>query len=87
MFDELFDTTPKDKFEDIIFHANRNVVSKKLDLLIEEKAIIELLLEEKIVDDLDKLINQYKFNNLDKVEARMNDLYIETTANILTECE
>jgi len=87
MFDSLFDTTPKDKFEDIIFNANRNIVSKKLDLLIEEKAIIELLLEEKIVDDLDKLINQYKFNNLDKVEARMNDLYIETTANILTECE
>ena len=87
MFDDLFETTPKDKFDDIVFHANKNVVSKKLELLIEEKAIIELLLEENIVEDLDKLISNYRFNNLDKIEARMNDLFIEITANILTECE
>ena len=84
--DDIFMGSPKSKFLDIIFNANRGLVDEELERLIERIAILEIFLDE---DDevLERRIKQYAFENRDEVELKVKELYMESMGNIVTRNE
>ncbi len=88
MFDPFDEKkTPKDKFFEIIFNANKNLVTEELEEVFERMAVLEILAEEFLGEDLEQKIFETKFNKADEVQGALTDLYIDTMANILTKNE
>ncbi len=87
--DDIFGGKPEKKFYDIVFNANRNLVQNELNDAIAKIAAMELLLEDMLGEDKDTnaIISNYIFNNRDKVDERINNLYIEMMGNVLTQNE
>jgi len=87
--DDIFGGKPEKKFYDIVFNANRNLVQNELNDAIAKIAAMELLLEEMLGEDKDTnaIISNYIFNNRDKVDQKMDDLYIEMMGNVLSQNE
>ncbi|NLY04242.1 MAG: DUF2018 family protein [Campylobacter sp.] len=78
---EIFEGTPKEKFFDIIFNANRNLVEEEIDNLLKRYAIISELCEQNGFKECETLnTSAYSGDTLD-------DLYIELTGNILSKNE
>lgn len=86
--DDFLMGTPKSKFIDIVFHANRNIAEGELERLIEWMAAMELILEKECGID-DEKIKEFIANveNKKELENKMNSLYIESMGNILSESE
>jgi len=87
--DPIFGGTPKKKYMDIIFNANRNLVENYLYDNIKYTAALELLLEEMLSEDKDivNIVNNFMFNNEDKIKQRADDLMINAMGEILTQNE
>ena len=87
--DDIFGGKPEDKFFDIVYNANKNLVQNELINVTTKSAAMELLLEEMLGEekDIEGIIANYIMNNQDKVNNRINDLYIEMTGNILSQNE
>ncbi len=87
--DDIFGGKPEKKFFDIVFNANRNLVQNELNNSVRKVAALELLLEEMLGEDkdTDAIINNYIFNNQDKVDQRADNIYIEMMGNVLTQNE
>ncbi len=87
--DDIFGGKPEDKFFDVLYNANRNLVQNELINAVSKSVAMELLLEEILGDDKDieGIISNYIVNNTDKVNTRINDLYIEMMGNILSQNE
>ena len=86
--DDFMMGTPKSKFIDIVFNANRNVVEGELERIIEWMAALELILEKKC--NINE--NEIKYfiesgENKKELENRINSLYIESMGNILSQSE
>ena len=81
-FDEQ--KTPQDKFYEIVFNANQNIVADELDKLIERLAALEVLLGD---EEIENKINQILFEKSEEVENTKNDIYIHTMGSILTQNE
>lgn len=84
-FDE--NKTPKDKFFEIVFNANKNLVIDELEDVFKRLAALEILAEECFGDEVDQKINEVVFNKSDEFEEMQNDLYIDTMSKILTKNE
>jgi predicted house-cleaning noncanonical NTP pyrophosphatase (MazG superfamily) len=88
MFDPFDENkTPKDKFFEIIFHANRNLVIEELEDVFKRLAALEILAEECYKDELEQKIQEISFTKSDELEEMENDLYIHSMSNILTKNE
>ena len=88
MFDPFDENkTPKDKFFEIIFNANKNLVTEELENVFERMAILEMLAEEMFGEDLDAKMIEMKLKKSDDIEDTLTDFYIDTMANILTKNE
>ena len=47
IFDDIFGGQPRDKFFDIVYNANRNIVENELEILFSELAALRELAENK----------------------------------------
>ncbi|WP_300367700.1 DUF2018 family protein [Hydrogenimonas sp.] len=80
--------SPKKKFFDIVYNANRNLVENELDKLVMRLCIVETMLEEKIGEEaLEHEVKQQSMLPSEEIEDCMFSKYIELTANILTQNE
>jgi len=84
-FDE--NKTPKEKFFEIIFNANKNLVVEELEQVFERLAALEILAQDCYKDEVEQKINEVKFNRSEELESEETDFYIHTMANILTKNE
>jgi len=84
--DGMFMGTPKSKFFDIVFNANRNLVENELEDIIERLAVLELIAEE-LEENLEQKIMEVKFNRSEEVEAKKFDAFVNSMGNILTQNE
>jgi hypothetical protein len=84
-FDE--NKTPKDKFFEIIFNANKNLVTEELEEVFKRLAALEILAEECYGDEVEQKINEVIFTKSEELEGMETDLYIDTMAKILTKNE
>jgi len=84
--DGEFMGTPKSKFFDIVFNANRNLVEEELEDLIERLALLEMIAEEN-EQELEQKLMEYKFKKSEELENRKFDIFINSMGNILTQNE
>ncbi|MEO1928417.1 MAG: DUF2018 family protein [Nautiliaceae bacterium] len=84
-FDE--NKTPKEKFFEIVYNANKNLVIEELEEVFKRLAALEIIAEECIGDEVEQKINEIVFSKSDELESVETDLYIHTMANILTKNE
>ncbi|MDX1808268.1 MAG: DUF2018 family protein [Sulfurospirillaceae bacterium] len=87
--DDYFVGSPKSKFFDIVFNANRSLVEESISGIVERYSAMELLLEEFIQDEreLEYRINEIKNDRSDELVNRNNSLYILATGEVLTQHE
>jgi len=87
--DEFIGGTPKSRFIDAIFHASRNVVTAEIDKIFEWIAALEIALEEQCKKEPEEVVKSILFdeNKQKELENRINSLYLEHTANILSQSE
>ncbi len=83
--DDIFTGSAKSKYFDIVNQTNNEIVQDEFDKLLEKVAVMELLLsKDKDVDfDINSVIKDYVFKNMDEVEQMKKDLYIELTGDIV----
>jgi hypothetical protein len=85
--DDIFMGSPKSKFHDIVFNANRNLVELELERLIERQAALELMLGEFHGEELERKIDTFMLENKDDVVEVAKNLYIESMGNVLSQNE
>ena len=85
--DDLFLGSPRSKFLDIVYTANRNLVEEQLDKMVARMASMELLLEEKLGDYWDRELPTNSYERSAEVEEKTKSLYIEFTGEIVTRNE
>ncbi|MGG7047841.1 MULTISPECIES: DUF2018 family protein [unclassified Campylobacter] len=82
---DIFESSPKQKFYDILFNANQNLVSTELDEIFKFYAAMRLFLEKngfkeaEILDFLDE--------NEAAIDSEINDFYIQVSGEILSKNE
>ncbi len=86
--DDIFQGSPKSKFLDIVFNANRDLVHTELERLMNRMAVLELLMQEHYGEEgIDRVIKSALFERADEVEFMTKNLYIESVGNVLTQNE
>ena len=85
--DDLFGGTPKSKFMDIVFNANNDIVRQELAIFIEKVAVMELMLEEHVGEDIDRAVKQYYIQHQDECDTKAKSLYVELTGAVLSQSE
>jgi len=82
--DNIFGGSPQSKFWDILNTASNDVVRDQMDQFFERFTVMETLLtKEHGEDGLNKLINDYTFENGSEVEFNTKSTYIELTGEIV----
>jgi hypothetical protein len=85
--DGMYMGTPKSKFFDIVFNANRGLVEDELEDLVERIALLEMILAEAQVENIDQKMQEIKYNNSADLEEVKFDLFVSSMGNILTKNE
>ncbi|MEE3704939.1 DUF2018 family protein [Campylobacter sp. CX2-8023-23] len=85
IFDDIFSGEPRDKFFDIVYNANRNIVENELEILFSELVALRELAESSGITQTQ--IDSFKALNPDIMENGLNDIYIDITGKILTQNE
>lgn len=85
MFDDIFAGEPRDKFYDIIFNANRNIVANELDKILAELANLREIVAQKGMSEAE--IFTFSANNANLIESGLNDIYIGVVGEILSQNE
>jgi len=85
--DDIFMGSPKSKFFDILFHANKDLVKEKLLQIVERYNAMELLLEETLDADVHHAVNSVLMERADEIMERNTDFFIATVGEILTQNE
>ncbi|BDY12105.1 DUF2018 family protein [Hydrogenimonas cancrithermarum] len=80
--------SPKKKFFDIVYNANRNLVELELDRMVERMCLLEMMLEEQMGEEaMEREIQTRTFSQSAELDECKTSKYIELTANILTQNE
>ena len=88
--DDFFVGSPKSKFFDIMFNANKNLVEDALEKHIERHVAMEMLLEQfaqKEGLNLEAEISTIKVEKQDDIFNAKKDFFIYTVGDILTQNE
>lgn len=88
--DDFFVGSPKSKFFDIMFNANKNLVEDALEKHIERHVAMEMLLErmaEKDGFDVEVEISTISVEKQDDIYNAKRDFFIATVGDILTQNE
>lgn len=86
--DDIFQGSPKSKFLDIVFNANRDLVHNELTRMMERMAVMELLLQEQYGEDaVDAKVRQCAFERADEIDMMAKNLYIISVGNVLSQNE
>lgn len=82
---EIFEGLPRDKFFDILFHANRNLVENELENLLIRLIALENLCEKNGISENE--IFTFIAENEGLIDSELNDKFIGLTGNILSNNE
>ncbi len=86
--DDIFTGSPRSKFLDVMFNANRDVAESELCKMVESLAVMEMILHEHYADDeLEKKIRNYGFEKMDEIDMKSKSLYIELMGLVLSQSE
>lgn len=81
IFDEMLNISPKDKFFQILKHANTGAIEQVMSDFIKEHIALYEFIENKGLSE--KELQHFKMENDFLFEERMNDYFIGLSAEIL----
>ena len=83
--DDIFMGSPKSKFFDVSREASQDIVEEEWDKVIEKLAVLEMMVQkEKGMDfDINKMVEEFKWDNEKEVNAMKKGLYVEFTGEII----
>ncbi len=82
--EDIFSGTPKSKYWDISNQTISELVEDEFDNIVERLAVMEALLSQSHeYEDLDKIIKQYSFENMDKIEDLKKSVYMELAGHLI----
>ena len=88
--DDFFVGSPRSKFFDIIFNANKNLVEDALEKHIERHVAMEMLLEKLAKErnlNLEAELSVIQTQKADDIHNAKMDFFISTVGDILTQSE
>lgn len=86
--DDMFQGSPKSKFLDIVFNANRDLVHTELERLISRMAVLELLMQDHYGEEgIERAVKSALFERADEVDFMAKNLYMESVGNVLSQNE
>jgi hypothetical protein len=86
--DDIFQGSPKSKFMDIVFNANRDLVQNELERLMTRMAAMEVILQESHGEEgIDRVIKSMEFERTDEIAMMAKNLYLISVGNVLTQNE
>lgn len=86
--DDIFQGSPKSKFMDIVFNANRDLVQNELERLMTRLAVMEVMLQETHGEqEIDRVIKSIEYERPDEIDMMAKNLYIISVGNVLTQNE
>ncbi len=84
--DDIFGSSPRSKFFDIVFNANKNLVQFEIEKLLEKMVAYEALLE-KQDEDFSQKVRSFILENPDKIEQGKSDIFIGFVGDVLSSHE
>jgi len=85
--DDIFGGSPKSKFMDVVFNANNDIVRQELEAFIEKVAVMELMLEEHVGEDIHRAVESYRAQNQDACDTKAKSLFVELMGSVLSQSE
>ncbi|SFV69523.1 FIG00469421: hypothetical protein [hydrothermal vent metagenome] len=85
--ENIFGGSPRSKFMDVVFNANNDIVRQELENFIEKVAVMELMLEEYVGEDINGAVDRYRATHLDEANTKTKSLYVELMGAILSQSE
>jgi len=81
---DIFGGTPVSKYWDISNQTNHEVVEDEFDMLVGRIAAMELMLNEyHELEELDNIVQQFTYENADKVEAIKKSTYMDLAGKLV----
>jgi hypothetical protein len=84
---DILTGSPRSKFFDMLFNANKNLVTDIMENWIERFAAMEHLLRCEFGDDLENKIQETIYENADAIEEGKSDFFIGKVGEILSQHE
>lgn len=85
--DDIFSGSPRSKFIDVIYNANRDLCANELERLMERLSTLEIIVQEQLELDVDKAVNDVYFSRGEEVAAATKNNYMISVGRILTQNE
>ncbi|MDO5045317.1 DUF2018 family protein [Campylobacter sp.] len=82
---DIFAQNPRDKFFDILFNANRNLVENEIEKLLEKFIAMSIYCEQNGFDEIRQ--NAFIAQNSSEIHNELNDIYIGLSGDILSQNE
>ncbi|KEA46672.1 hypothetical protein CR66_02330 [Campylobacter mucosalis] len=79
---DIFNSTPREKFYEILQNANRNLVADEIDKILQKFIAMSMILEQNN-PNLQSFINE----NLDQIYSSLDDMYLHISGEILSKNE
>ncbi|QCD44896.1 DUF2018 family protein [Campylobacter mucosalis] len=79
---DIFNSTPREKFYEILQNANRNLVADEIDVILQKFIAMSMILEQ-TNPNLQSFINE----NLDQIYSSLDDMYLHISGEILSKNE
>ncbi|QKF92100.1 DUF2018 family protein [Campylobacter sp. CCUG 57310] len=82
---DIFAQNPRDKFFDILFNANRNLVENEIEKLLEKFVAMSIYCEQSGFNEIAQ--NAFITQNQTEIHDGLNDIYIGISGDILSQNE
>ena len=82
IFDEILGVSPKEKFFQMLRHANASAVERVVGEFVKEYIALHEFMESKALSEAE--FENFKGENTTLFEDRLNDIFIGLTAEILS---
>ncbi|MGB2553114.1 DUF2018 family protein [Campylobacter sp. MOP51] len=82
---DIFAQNPRDKFFDILFNANRNLVENEIEKLLEKFVAMSIYCEQSGFNEIAQ--NAFITQNQTEIHDNLNDIYIGISGDILSQNE
>ena len=82
---DIFSQSPREKFFDILFNANKNLVENELEKTFEKFIAMSEFCEKNGFDEMAQ--NSFISQNQTLINERLNDIYIGLSGDILSQNE
>ena len=83
--DDIFAGSPRSKFFDVIYNANRDLCKVELENIMRRMAALELLAEECYGDNVDSKLKETELHKADECAMLEKSLYMDFVGQVVSQ--